>query len=314
MDFKNYICPVCNLRFNDDDDIVVCPDCGTPHHRECYKKEGNCFNAHLHGTDEDLKSSFSVKEKEKIKDPNEDINFSLPSEKKDDNEEKILPVSEIFKNFGEQISSSSPASTHLIEGKPAVYYEIAVKKSQNYYIPRFITISDIKKGIFPNVAALILPFTWCIYRKMYKFAAIFLAIYTLIGGVTFFNMYANTDIYEVTQKCVEEDPYFFEDVLIYIQDGTGRLTENQKKFIEETQKGQLPGSISIIFSILIYGSKFLFGLKATDLYMKKIRKSIDSGEKKGLRGDALKAYIYRKNGTLPIIIAVLFAMIELMFI
>lgn len=36
--YKNEKCPVCNQEFKDGDDIVTCPVCGTPHHRECYKK------------------------------------------------------------------------------------------------------------------------------------------------------------------------------------------------------------------------------------------------------------------------------------
>lgn len=33
------------------DDVVTCPDCGTPHHRECYQELGKCANKNLHGTD-----------------------------------------------------------------------------------------------------------------------------------------------------------------------------------------------------------------------------------------------------------------------
>ena len=33
-------CPVCEQAFTDTDDIVVCPDCGTPYHRDCWKKVG----------------------------------------------------------------------------------------------------------------------------------------------------------------------------------------------------------------------------------------------------------------------------------
>ena len=42
MDFYKYKCPVCNKQFKESDDIVVCPDCGAPHHRECWEKEGKC--------------------------------------------------------------------------------------------------------------------------------------------------------------------------------------------------------------------------------------------------------------------------------
>ena len=49
MDFEGIKCPVCNTEFKDGDDIVVCPECGTPHHRECYEKENRCFYDSRHG-------------------------------------------------------------------------------------------------------------------------------------------------------------------------------------------------------------------------------------------------------------------------
>ncbi len=40
--FTHKLCPVCRIPFKDEDDVVVCPECGTPHHRACYKETGNC--------------------------------------------------------------------------------------------------------------------------------------------------------------------------------------------------------------------------------------------------------------------------------
>lgn len=40
--FLNKLCPVCEKRFEENDDIVVCPECGTPHHRACYAKNNAC--------------------------------------------------------------------------------------------------------------------------------------------------------------------------------------------------------------------------------------------------------------------------------
>ena len=42
MNYIGYECPVCKKSFADGDDIVVCPICGAPHHRECYKQQGGC--------------------------------------------------------------------------------------------------------------------------------------------------------------------------------------------------------------------------------------------------------------------------------
>ncbi len=42
MNYQGVSCPVCNQPFHEGDDIVVCPECGAPHHRSCYKKIGHC--------------------------------------------------------------------------------------------------------------------------------------------------------------------------------------------------------------------------------------------------------------------------------
>lgn len=41
-------CIVCGDVFKEGDDVVVCPDCGTPYHRECWNRENKCVNTALH--------------------------------------------------------------------------------------------------------------------------------------------------------------------------------------------------------------------------------------------------------------------------
>ncbi len=48
MRYTNQICDGCGKSFTDDEDIVVCPECATPQHRECYKNHGGCVNSHKH--------------------------------------------------------------------------------------------------------------------------------------------------------------------------------------------------------------------------------------------------------------------------
>lgn len=50
--YTGYRCPVCGKAFADGEDIVVCPDCGTPHHRECYRSLGHCANEGMHAAGE----------------------------------------------------------------------------------------------------------------------------------------------------------------------------------------------------------------------------------------------------------------------
>ncbi|MBR1725011.1 MAG: hypothetical protein IJ723_08375, partial [Ruminococcus sp.] len=43
-------CIVCGEAFAEHDDIVVCPDCGTPYHRACWQEKGSCINDELHSS------------------------------------------------------------------------------------------------------------------------------------------------------------------------------------------------------------------------------------------------------------------------
>ena len=51
-------CPVCEQAFTDDDDIVVCPDCGTPYHRACWQKVGVCMHQSEHAAGFEWKPEF----------------------------------------------------------------------------------------------------------------------------------------------------------------------------------------------------------------------------------------------------------------
>lgn len=48
MEYKGIKCPVCEKLFVENDDIVVCPKCGAPYHRDCYKNVGSCIFTDLH--------------------------------------------------------------------------------------------------------------------------------------------------------------------------------------------------------------------------------------------------------------------------
>lgn len=53
--YDGYKCLSCGEVFKDGDDVVVCPDCGTPYHRECWIREGDCINHGLHESGESWK-------------------------------------------------------------------------------------------------------------------------------------------------------------------------------------------------------------------------------------------------------------------
>ncbi len=65
MDFYGLKCPACNTPLEKDDDIVVCPVCGAPHHRECYEEDGHCYFEEKHKDNFDYDEYIKEKQSNK---------------------------------------------------------------------------------------------------------------------------------------------------------------------------------------------------------------------------------------------------------
>lgn len=174
--YKNQECPVCHGHFNGEtDDIVVCPLCGTPHHRECYNKNGECANSEKH---------------------NENFRWSPAGEQSD---APIPPVSEnagaqygentAFPPFSGQFPpvQNSPLNLFPAELDDGVSTEDAavfVQSGYFRYIERFFHQKS-GKNTWNWGAFLFTPY-WFFYRKLYKHGAIFMIISLAISGICSF--------------------------------------------------------------------------------------------------------------------------------
>lgn len=302
MDFKKYFCPVCNNKFTDEDDVVVCPECGTPHHRECYFSNGGCFNEDKHNSTENIAESYTNKDYEKQqKAPLITVEID-----KSNNGEK----SDVFSN---NKINPSPSQTPLIGGKHGYLYEIAIEKNQRFYIPRFVIMDKFNKKISWNIMSFISPMAWALYRKMYKLSFLIFAVYTLIFGSVGYFISTDAEFIKANEVCMQENPEYLVDISAYLSgQGDYSLTPAQKKLIEEMDNIYIPGAVLGIAATLPFVIKCLMGLFGTYLYMKKLTKNIDRAEKKGLFGDELKNYLHRKYGTFPFILALIVGFFEVM--
>ncbi len=301
MDVKNYFCPVCGNDFNDGDDVVFCPECGTPHHRECWKEIGRCVNQHFHNSGEPVDHTYK---RENV--PVEPV-FQSPENTASVNGEN--GGNPLFTRLNEPYESGG-ASAHYIDGNPVYLYEIGVGKNQEYYIPRFILMDKTKKSISWNFVGFIFPLAWSLYRKMYKLAAIVFAIYIALFSFSAYFVYTNDDFVDSFIECYEEDPEFFQNVSLAIAGEDTILTVKQQKFIAAYNSIEIPIYVQGVTFVLTYGIKALVSLKGNSLYFKKLSKSINKGSEKGLTGDNLKNFMYKKNGVLPLFVAILIGIFE----
>lgn len=175
-------CPVCNQTFRTDDDIVVCPVCGTPHHRECYKQNGACGNFDKHDDNFRWKSASQ----QEINSENENIiNENIANEKASDSVNtpfgNLQDFNLAYKNLIVKPLSMYPPE--LEEGVSTEDVAVFVQQDATKYIEKFFSIKQGKKRI--NWAALFFAPYWFFYRKLYKHGVIVMALMLILSFLSF---------------------------------------------------------------------------------------------------------------------------------
>lgn len=193
-------CIVCGEVFKDDDDIVVCPECGTPYHRKCYEKNGKCINTELH---EKHETFIVVREKTEeynsaIKCPNcgaenEPLavfckncgkalfeNQNIEQEKNSEGnytEKGDRPFFNI--DFDAPLCGINPEEN--FDGVTAQEISDFVGPNANKFLTMFKYMKDSKIKFSFNTPALFVPQLYYSYRKMLPFAIIIMVIQLVLG-------------------------------------------------------------------------------------------------------------------------------------
>ena len=205
MDYKGHLCPVCNKAFEKGDDVVVCPVCGTPHHRDCYDELGHCFNLNRHRENYDYGRECEVNEEY-----SEDVVCAFCGAK---NPADSKYCNACGKAVGGNYDASHNSQPHVDNssypqggfGTPFVMDPLGgvnpdedlgsgvkageaakfVKATTPYFIPQFKQLKDRGRTRFSFVG-FIFSGGWMLYRKMYKLGAVFTALLALL---TFADLY-----------------------------------------------------------------------------------------------------------------------------
>ncbi len=159
FNLKGCQCSRCKAYLFDEDDIVFCPVCGAPHHRECYSALGHCALEEFHGTE----NQYS-KEKELEK-----LSFT----KKEEEEKEETPknqANDFFQNasfYSFDFLGGVPKDYKLDDNVTADDAKKFVIANTHRYIPKFAVLNS-KNKVSWNWAAFLFPCGWMLSRKMYK--------------------------------------------------------------------------------------------------------------------------------------------------
>ena len=186
MNYTGVECPVCKQKFNENDDVVVCPVCGTPHHRACYSRLGNCANESRHD------GSF-VFEMPKRKDEAPLFGFGASVSEDADKGSGLFGEGDTPDNEQPPFASQNgPFEFELdentqVDGIPMEeVIQFVGRDSFSAKLTLNLALLDKFNRPRPNIAAFLLPYLWLFYRKLYKFGILVIAL-TLISTVAFTN-------------------------------------------------------------------------------------------------------------------------------
>lgn len=224
MDYKGHICPVCNNTFEKGDDVVVCPICGTPHHRDCYEEVGHCFNLNRHRENYDYRRECEVNSEntEEVvcafcgaKNPadskfcnacgkpigvNQNPSYQAPPQPAPPQPEGgTNPQGGFGGTFVMDPLGGVKADEDIGEGVKASEAAKFVKASTPYYVPQFKQLKERGRTRFSFVG-FIFSGGWMLYRKMYKLGAVFTAFLALLTlGDLYISIYHQDSVLAISE-------------------------------------------------------------------------------------------------------------------
>lgn len=190
-DNSNKKCVVCGAYLFEEDDVVYCPECGAPHHRDCYNSVGHCGLEQYHQTamqyDKQKENDKTAVQEEKTAEPEtKTVECSMCGTKYDASE-KACPSCNApnfnrmggnFVNF--DFLGGVPGDLDIGEGVTADEAKRFVMSNTYRYIPKFAQMNLGKRASW-NWIAFFFPSGWFLSRKMYKYG--FLAVALLIAFI-----------------------------------------------------------------------------------------------------------------------------------
>ncbi|MBQ9083810.1 MAG: zinc-ribbon domain-containing protein [Clostridia bacterium] len=176
---KGTVCPLCGKPLTENDDIVVCPDCGTPHHRACWKAHGQCGCPEHHTTAHETCSEPAAPETSEIPEipevqkPEVQVCFYCRTDNDPDARfchhcgHPLSPAPDMpgVRLIFDPLGGVKPDAQ--IDGVSAKDLADVVGPRSSYYLPIFQRIAKKQRPLPLNLSALFFDMQWLFIRKMY---------------------------------------------------------------------------------------------------------------------------------------------------
>lgn len=196
--YQNCTCPYCGQPLLPTDDLAVCPECGTPHHRACYKEHGACANTALHGTGFEWTPPAPV-----IADDRAQSGVTCPHcGAACQSQAKFCDRCGTPLDTAAPENASEPAATawpmelserdlneRSFDGIPVRDWLTYISTSTGYYLYYFKLQDDTGRKVGFTWSAMFFPVLYFLYRKVWSMAALAAASELLLRLPLVFNAY-----------------------------------------------------------------------------------------------------------------------------
>ncbi len=214
-------CVICDKTFTDSDDIVVCPDCGTPYHRQCYNAAGRCVADGLHASGTSW-HSFQVESGNILicKRCNHENSPSaifcekcgMPTRMVDNNtvQQSQTQQNPYFFLFDEYCGISPEEDFDGVKLKEIAEF---VGPNKRYFLPIFKNMKDNNRKFSVNLPAAFFPHYYFAYRKMYVPMILAVVCYALLEIQIQFEYIKDSST--LIHSLLSQYPNFFEKLISF---------------------------------------------------------------------------------------------------
>lgn len=334
MQYKGIDCPVCSEKFADGDDVVVCPVCGTPHHRNCWRENGGCKNEekHLSGfvwqnpdipqpvgipqqnSGENCKICPRCGEKnapyepvctrcgERLKANRQTISDSMPDFNRqpfpgygeNPNPNNFSPYQNVYAADARTVYGEDAA----VDGIPVTEIAEYVQRNSNKYVGNFLDMQEKKTKLKWNWSAAIFSVFWCFYRKMMACGLMLIAV---LFSVSLLSSFIPRQIYQKYQ------PEVYEEYVECIQEINKEMSEALSGGINAMPDNYYNLMLRLLFSPIMLTSyiiqicayliaALIFGFFGNHFYKKKVVRDILALRQVAVDSMSYHIYIRQRGG------------------
>lgn len=182
QEYEGQPCLICGQDFSMQDDVVTCPDCGTPYHRACYRQTGHCINTALHESGE----SWIAQRKRQIQEEKAAQKRAEEAEQAAMRERgETPPMINGSLYDGVRLNPDDPCigldPEEQMDGVKLGEVAAFVRTNRFYYLPLFRLMKRTGKKISLNLLGLFCPQFFFANRKMWGMSILVMLLNMLLN-------------------------------------------------------------------------------------------------------------------------------------